>query len=132
MPRVDGVAKVFVSGVQSEAIYVETDMSNWSQLALTSSQLEQMISRRNVVAPGGTLVYAVCSLQPEEGEAQIEALLAATPELARKPVTEKEVPGLAGLTPAAITREGDIRTLPCHFADAGGIDGFFIARLQRH
>lgn len=85
----------------------------------------------SMLAPGGTLVYAVCSLQPEEGPAQIDALLAGAADIARAPVTSSELPGLSGLAPAAITPDGDVRTLPCHFAAAGGIDGFYIARLQR-
>ena len=84
-----------------------------------------------MLAPGGTLVYAVCSLQPEEGPTQIEALLADTADIVRVPVSGDELPGLADLSPPAITPEGDVRTLPCHFADAGGIDGFYISRLQR-
>ena len=84
-----------------------------------------------MLAPGGTLVYAVCSLQPEEGPAQVDALLAGAADIVRAPVTSDALPGLDGLSPPAITPEGDLRTLPCHFADAGGIDGFYIARLQR-
>ncbi|NNE85056.1 MAG: 16S rRNA (cytosine(967)-C(5))-methyltransferase RsmB [Alphaproteobacteria bacterium] len=84
-----------------------------------------------MLAPGGTLVYAVCSLQPEEGPAQIEALLAETSDMVRAPITLDELPGLDSLSPPALTEQGDIRTLPCHFAEAGGMDGFYIARLQR-
>ena len=85
----------------------------------------------SMLAPGGTLVYAVCSLQPEEGSAQIDALLADTAGLARAPITSEELPGLENLSPSAITEEGDVRTLPCHYAEAGGMDGFYIARLKR-
>ncbi|MCZ6837791.1 MAG: methyltransferase domain-containing protein [Alphaproteobacteria bacterium] len=84
-----------------------------------------------LLAPGATLVYAVCSLQPEEGPAQIEALLASAADIVRIPVASDELPGLGDLTPPVITHEGDVRTLPCHFAAAGGMDGFYIARLQR-
>jgi 16S rRNA (cytosine967-C5)-methyltransferase len=85
----------------------------------------------SMLVPGGTLVYAVCSLQPEEGPAQIDALLADTAGLARVPITPEELPGLDDLSPSAITEQGDVRTLPCHYAEAGGMDGFYIARLQR-
>jgi 16S rRNA (cytosine967-C5)-methyltransferase len=84
-----------------------------------------------MLIPGGTLVYAVCSVQPEEGPAQIETMLANAVDIVRAPVTGDELPGLGDLSPPAITSEGDVRTLPCHFATAGGIDGFYIARLQR-
>jgi 16S rRNA (cytosine967-C5)-methyltransferase len=81
--------------------------------------------------PGGSIVYCVCSLESEEGEQQIEALLAREPALRRKPINEGEVPGLAEFLNAA----GDLRTLPCAWPDSdprmGGLDGFFAARLER-
>ena len=76
--------------------------------------------------PGGRMVYAVCSLEPAEGEAQVEAFLAANPQFARDPVTADELP--AGIAPDAL---GQVRTLPGTLAEAGGCDGFFIARLRR-
>jgi 16S rRNA (cytosine967-C5)-methyltransferase len=80
-----------------------------------------------LLRPGGRLVYCVCSLEPEEGEAQIAAVLARRPELARAPVAPAEIGGLS----EAITAAGDLRTLPCHLAGQGGMDGFFAARLIR-
>ena len=70
------------------------------------------------LAPGGRLIYAVCSLEPEEGEAQAAAV-ALTPD----PVGADELP--AGLLPAP---DGTLRTDPAMLAEAGGMDGFFIAR----
>ncbi|NTZ44036.1 methyltransferase domain-containing protein [Altererythrobacter sp. SALINAS58] len=70
---------------------------------------------------GGTLVYAVCSLEREEGEAQAKKV-----ELAPVPITQDELP--EGLAP---TPEGYLRTDPGMLADAGGLDGFFIARWRR-
>src|SRR3954470_5712806 len=80
-----------------------------------------------MVEPGGTLVFAVCSLEREEGEEQIAAFLYAHPEFSRAPVTAEELYGHAEW----ITPEGDLRTLPCHLADKGGMDGFYAARLKR-
>jgi 16S rRNA (cytosine967-C5)-methyltransferase len=81
--------------------------------------------------PGGTIVYCVCSLEPEEGEQQIEPLLAREPAIRRKPVNEGEVPG----TPEFLNAHGDLRTLPSAWPDSdprlGGLDGFFAARLER-
>jgi multidrug efflux pump subunit AcrB len=51
----DGVAKSEQYGVVEEAIYAETDAGTWSQLKLTSDQLQQLIQSRNIVAPGGTI-----------------------------------------------------------------------------
>jgi 16S rRNA (cytosine967-C5)-methyltransferase len=81
-----------------------------------------------MLAPGGILVYASCSLQPEEGPLVIEQALAGGVPLARLPVQSSELGGL----PVDITPAGDVRTLPCHLAERGGLDGFFIARLRRH
>jgi len=78
------------------------------------------------VRPGGRLVYATCSLEPAEGEAQLGAFLAAHPEYAIEPVRPDELP--AGLT---ATDRGWLRTLPGVLEAAGGCDGFFIVRLQR-
>jgi 16S rRNA (cytosine967-C5)-methyltransferase len=74
---------------------------------------------------GGTLVFAVCSLEREESEEQIAAFLAAHPDFARAPVTTDEVFGHGEW----ITPDGDLRTLPCHLS--GGMDGFYAARLKR-
>jgi 16S rRNA (cytosine967-C5)-methyltransferase len=68
--------------------------------------------------PGGTLVYATCSLEREEGEEQ-----AALVTLDRLPITGDELP--QGLMPAT---EGWLRTDPGMLADTGGLDGFFIGR----
>lgn len=79
------------------------------------------------LAPGGTLVYAVCALEPEEGEAQISALIAERADIALVPVTASEAgPAVVGLAP-----EGWLRLRPDMLADVGRIDGFFIARLTR-
>lgn len=74
--------------------------------------------------PGGRLVYAVCSLEPAEGEAQLDAFLAEHPRFAIDPVAAAELP--AGFAPDAL---GRVRTLPGTLAAAGGCDGFFMARL---
>ena len=79
------------------------------------------------LAPGGVLVYAACSLQPEECEARIAALLARANGLTRLPVRAEEV----GDHPELITGLGDVRTLPTSLAEHGGMDGFYVARLQK-
>ncbi|HKQ44673.1 MAG TPA: transcription antitermination factor NusB [Rhizomicrobium sp.] len=85
-----------------------------------------------MVEPGGTLVFAVCSLEREEGEEQIAAFLANHPEFARAPIAADELFGHQEW----ITPDGDLRTFPfhlaCHLGDKGGMDGFYAARLKRH
>jgi len=82
-----------------------------------------------LLKPGGILVYCVCSLEPEEGAAQIAALLARNPALARRPIAAAEVAGHAEF----LTADGDLRTFPHQLPDQeprwGGLDGFYAARL---
>jgi 16S rRNA (cytosine967-C5)-methyltransferase len=54
-------------------------------------------------------------------------LLASGAPVRRQPVDSAEIGGLAAL----ITRDGDLRTLPNHLAQQGGMDGFYAARLTR-
>ena len=94
---------------------------------LTGIQDRLLAAALDMLRPGGTLVYCVCSLQAQEGEQRIAELLAghAAPELV--PIEAGE---LAGQT-AFITPLGELRTLPCHWPEWGGIDGFYAARLRR-
>lgn len=78
------------------------------------------------VKPGGVLVFATCSLEAVEGEAQAEAFLARHPEYRTSPATADELP--AGITANA---QGHIRTMPPMLAEQGGLDGFFVARFVR-
>ena len=74
---------------------------------------------------GGTLVYSVCSLEPEEGERVIDAFLAQRRDFALGRIEPHEVP--AEMRP----NNGILRILPGTFAESGGADGFFIARFKR-
>jgi 16S rRNA (cytosine967-C5)-methyltransferase len=103
-----------------------------SELAkLTALQTRLLDRAVDLVKPGGTLVYCTCSLEPEEGERAVEAMLARQPRLSRRPIAAGEVAGIAEF----ITPQGDLRTLPCHWDDPeprmSGLDGFFAARMTR-
>ena len=80
-----------------------------------------------LVRPGGLIVYSTCSLQPEEGECQIARLIGNGAPVERVPVDPAEVGGLGEI----INDVGEVRSLPCHAADWGGLDGFHIARVRR-
>ncbi|MDA7980500.1 MAG: efflux RND transporter permease subunit [Pirellulales bacterium] len=54
----DGVSKVEKLGVQNEAIFVETDLTTWSQLGLATAELQSLIQARNIVQPGGEISTA--------------------------------------------------------------------------
>ena len=75
---------------------------------------------------GGTLVYSVCSLEPQEGEAVVRDFLDARIDFETAPIAAVELP--SGLAP---TREGWLRILPGALEEQGGADSFFIARLRR-
>jgi len=96
-------------------------------LARAPLAYEILESGAAMLEPGGTLVFAVCSLEREEGEEQIASFLYAHPEFARVAITAEEVFGHGEW----ISPEGDLRTLPCHLLEQGGMDGFYAARLTR-
>ncbi len=96
-------------------------------MRLTSLQAQLLDAAVAMLAPGGTLIYGVCSLEAEEGPRQVEQLLARGAPVRRRPIEAGEIGGLK----QCITDDGDLRSLPCHLADQGGLDGFYAARLRR-
>ncbi|MDJ0278363.1 RsmB/NOP family class I SAM-dependent RNA methyltransferase [Sphingomonas sp. 2R-10] len=98
-----------------------------SVIAETAALQARLLARAaDWVKPGGRLVYATCSLEPAEGEAQLERFLGARPDYAVEAATAEELP--AGVP---VHDRGYVRTLPGMLADKGGLDGFFIVRLRR-
>ncbi|WP_454885935.1 RsmB/NOP family class I SAM-dependent RNA methyltransferase [Sphingomonas oryzagri] len=91
---------------------------------LAEMQAAMLARAAQWVKPGGRLIYAVCSLEPQEGE-EIASTFAA-PGFAIDPVRPDELPD--GLTP---NDQGFLRILPGSLAQVGGCDGFFIARWRR-
>jgi 16S rRNA (cytosine967-C5)-methyltransferase len=95
--------------------------------------LQKRLLQRAValLKPGGTLVYCTCSLEAEEGELAIAALLDGESGVRRAPIDAGEVAGLTEI----VTSEGDLRMLPCHLPHhdprLGGLDGFYAARLVK-
>jgi 16S rRNA (cytosine967-C5)-methyltransferase len=94
------------------------------QLSALQARLLDSAARR--LRPGGRLVYCTCTLEPEEGEAQVAAFLSRAPEFERLAIT----PGEAGSPAEAVTTDGDLRILP-FMGPEGGMDGFYVARMQR-
>jgi 16S rRNA (cytosine967-C5)-methyltransferase len=87
---------------------------------------ELLDAAADMVADEGVLAFAVCSLEPEEGVEQVAAFLERHSEFQRDPILPADLFGMAELI-----QNGDLRTLPCHLADKGGMDGFYAARLRR-
>jgi 16S rRNA (cytosine967-C5)-methyltransferase len=92
---------------------------------LSAVQARLLDAARSRVKPGGQLIYCVCSLESEEGEAQVQSVLKRHPDLVLEPI----LPGEADVPAPSRSPEGWVRLLPHHVA--GGADGFFIARFRK-
>ena len=99
--------------------------------ALAAVQGRLLGHAAKLVRPGGLLIYATCSLEPEEGIDQVETFLAERRDFVRVPVKPAEIGGDTSL----ISIKEELRTLPCHMPDSdkrmAGCDGFYAARLAR-
>jgi 16S rRNA (cytosine967-C5)-methyltransferase len=96
-----------------------------AKLATLQARLLEAAAQR--VRPGGRLVYCVCSLEPEEGEAQMRTFLERQPSFRLVRISDGE----AGAPPRSLTFDGALRIHPGLDAPAGGMDGFFAARFVR-
>lgn len=92
---------------------------------LAEGQKAMLARAAGWLKPGGTMVYSVCSLEPDEGERVVEAFLRARRDFELDPVADDEVP--VQFRP----NNGIVRILPGAFLENGGADGFFIARFRR-
>ena len=90
---------------------------------LIQAQDRLLAAAAAMLRPGGRLIYAVCSMQPEEGEPRV----ASVPGLRPDPFTAEEL----AMLPEARTENGHLRTHPALWSERGGMDGFFAARLIR-
>ena len=93
-----------------------------------SAELQAMLIDRAaaMVEPGGSLVYSVCSLEPQEGEAIVSAFIDRSTGFSIDPPREGELPDFV-----TSSVEGWVRVLPGVLEGEGGLDGFFVARLRR-
>lgn len=99
--------------------------------ALAALQARLLDNAASLVRPGGKLVYSTCSLEPEEGEAQIAAFLTRNNAFSLDPIAPGEPYGQAEW----IEPSGCLRTFPYELRfdvpEWSGMDGFFAARLVR-
>jgi 16S rRNA (cytosine967-C5)-methyltransferase len=99
--------------------------------ALSRVQAQLLEHALALTRSGGTLIYCTCSLEPEENEEVVAALLARDSGVRRVPITAGEVFGRAEF----ISPDGDLRTLPCQLPDPdsrlAGLDGFYATRLEK-
>lgn len=97
------------------------------QESLGEVQVRLLENAHKLLAPGGILIYCTCSLQKAEGEQQVAKFLSAHNDMQRLPIGPLDAGGME----AIVTPEGDVRVLPFHLAAYGGMDGFYIARIQK-
>jgi len=94
---------------------------------LAKTQKDILNHASTMVKVGGTIIYCTCSLQKTESEAVVNHFLSNNNSFSRKPLVKDEVFGWSNM----LTDQGDLRVLPHHQKENGGMDGFFIARLIR-
>ena len=102
--------------------FVKDGSDSASLVALQSALIDRALTW---LKPGGRLVFSTCSLLPEEGEAQLASALQRHPSLTVEKID------LEGISPDWWTAEGALRLRPDYWAERGGIDGFFMARLRK-
>lgn len=95
--------------------------------ALIDQQSAMIDHALTLLRPGGRLVFCTCSLLPDEGEVQAEEALARHPGL----IADRAALTLPGLSADWITEEGGLRLRPDHWAEFGGMDGFYVVRLAK-
>ena len=99
--------------------------------ALAEQQDRLLDAACGMLRGGGRLIYAVCSLQPQEGPERAAAAAARLP-LRPEPIAPDELAGQIGEHLAeALTPQGWLRTTPALWRERGGLDGFFVARFRR-
>ena len=94
---------------------------------LIELQARMLVHAWTLLKPGGRLVYCTCSLLPDEGEVQIEEALEQHADMS----VDRSALEVAGVDPAWLTPEGGLRLRPDFWPDLGGMDGFYIACLNK-
>ncbi|MFD1426634.1 16S rRNA (cytosine(967)-C(5))-methyltransferase RsmB [Kroppenstedtia sanguinis] len=93
--------------------------------SLRQLQAQLLEAAAQLVAPGGTLVYSTCTLEPQENWEQVTAFLRKHPHFQGDSTLVDMLP--APVREKALIGDGWVQILPHHF----GSDGFFIARMIR-
>ncbi|APX13368.1 RsmB/NOP family class I SAM-dependent RNA methyltransferase [Tateyamaria omphalii] len=95
--------------------------------ALIEMQARMIDHAVSLLKPGGRMVFCTCSLLPDEGEVQAEEALVRHPSL----TVDRAALDRPGIDPGWITEEGGLRLRPDHWADRGGMDGFYLICLRK-
>ena len=111
-----------------EVLHIKTTDDVAEQIKLQEQLLEACVTALKV---GGILLYSVCSISRAEGEEQIKKFLNVQPNFSLIPIKTEDISRYGQWAENIITSEGYIRTLPYMYSAKGGMDSFFIAKMQR-
>lgn len=111
-----------------EILHIKTTDDVAEQIKLQEQLLEACVTALKV---GGILLYSVCSISRAEGEEQIKKFLNVQPNFSLIPIKTEDISRYGQWAENIITSEGYIRTLPYMYSAKGGMDSFFIAKMQR-
>ena len=112
-----------------EIVHTRTSKDVAQNQAIQKAMLEAASCH---VTEGGIILYSVCSLSKAEGEEQIKNFLKNHPNFKILPITFSKLSQKSeNELKTLLTSEGFIRCIPYHFEQFGGIDGFFVAQLQK-
>lgn len=111
-----------------EVLHIKNNADVAEQIKLQEKLLHASAKKLKV---GGILLYSVCSISRAEGEEQIQKFLNVQPNFSLIPIKTEDISRYGQWAENIITSEGYIRTLPYMYFEKGGMDSFFIAKMQR-
>ena len=94
---------------------------------LNNLQTKLLNSASKMINKNGILIYSVCSLEPEEGENRIKDFLLKNKDFKIIPIKTNDI----YISSQSITKEGFVKTYPFMYSNKGGMDGFFVAKLEK-
>lgn len=108
-------------------------LKNQNDINKSAEIQKQLLSlASNALKKGGIILYTVCSISKQEGEEQIASFLKNHSEYKQIPILETDLHKQKHISfPNIIDDQGNIRTLPHHLNQYGGMDSFFAAKLQK-
>ena len=111
-----------------EVLHIKTTEDVKAQV---SEQRKLLKAAANSLKKGGILIYSVCSIAKAEGEEQIERFLNENDNFKVVKITDDEISAFGKWTDELIYENGMVRTLPFYAQNIGGMDAFFICKLQK-
>lgn len=105
-----------------DLLYLKNEKDQETSVSLQRNLITNAV---NMIKPGGMLIYCVNSLQKAEGEKQFDWILNNELPLKPYPIRADEIDGISEM----VTMRGELRVLPYHWEELGGMDGMYVARF---